>query len=346
MLSQPLTAGQLRVQQLASQFLEEKEINPQTLHHEGAQGEPIYDEFLARLVKDEVVRCDSLLAERVVDSEVAALYVVWLEATKPGKLDMNQTPVILDFHRMLFNGSCFGDAPSRDYGRKVYEGCSTRTRVTARALLTLASGGTVDSINCNFIDFQYYANSRIINIANGNHRLLACKLLGRNTLGNITLHPAFSVIYDDQPNEPLNRALLYFERMYAGDSYRNNTLSTQYVIGHEALWLKLAAAYERSTETDKRNELYLFTKYDLNKRAVLMPPPTSLDDYVTVYNYLNLPPPPESGTLRLLRLVGLASRPAVNPSLNESQLAILAAWKDWRTNGAVPLEDTPVSAEA
>lgn len=338
MISQPLTAGQLRVQQLASQFLQEQQIDPQTLWERDPQGAEAYALFLARLAQDPTICGDALLAGRIVDSEVAVLYLKWLAATNRGELDANRVPIVFDFQRMIFNGSCFDYGMGEpEYKCKVYEGCTTRTTVTPRAVLTLANNGVVYGKEMNL---HYYANSRITYIVNGSHRLLACKVLGISTLKDFTVNPACCTIYDDQPNEPLNRALLYFERMYAGDSYRKKAPPIQHVIGYEALWLKLAATYEHITDPNKRNELYLYTKYSLNKRAVLMPPPTLLDDYVTVYKYLNLTTPPVSGIVRFLRLVGLASTPAASITLNESQLAILADWKNWRTAEAAPLQDT------
>jgi hypothetical protein len=345
---QSISPGQRRVQELASQFLKESPIDPQKLHEASPDGD-IYKKFLALLEQDPIVCGDSLLAERIVVKEVAIGYVEWLGATKRGKLDATQVPIVFDFRRMVFNGSCFG-SDTKDYESKVYQGCVARSKVT---VLNLANGGVVSGSN---IVLDYYANSRVSSITNGNHRLLACKMLGSTTLVNINVNPKLITIYNDQPNEPLNRALLYFEELYPAEDPTGTRWETQNVINYESLLLDLADTYQSSTITDKRNELYLFTKHDLAERAKVIakkdkpriygeppvpdnnhkislniPLPKLLQDYEAVHIHLNPPPPQVSWLPQIWR------RQSKITPLSENQQAIKSRWEEWRT--------TPIQAE-
>nr|GEW82228.1 hypothetical protein [Tanacetum cinerariifolium] len=264
---QSISPGQVQIQKLASQFLQESLIDPQKLDEKTPEGCRSYRDFLDRLEHDPIVCNDSLLAQCIVVRDVAISYVKWLEATRHGELDATQVPIVLDFHRMVFGGSCFGNSmKEQDYERKVYQGCARTSTVTARAVLTLANGDVVPGSNINLV---YYAQSRILDISTGNHRLLACKMLGIPTLANINVAPKCITIYNDQPNETLNRALLYFEDLYPAENPTKTRWQTQDVINYEPLLVDLADTYRRSTITDKRNELYLFTKHDLAERLAL-----------------------------------------------------------------------------
>ncbi|MGI4735031.1 MAG: hypothetical protein ACRYG7_07625 [Janthinobacterium lividum] len=346
---QSISPGQIRVQELASQFLKENPLlDPQKLKETSPQGYDSYKKFLALLEHDPIVCADPLLAQRIVVREVAISYVAWLGATSYGELNSTQVPILINFHRMMFGGSCFGNSyKEQDYERKVYQGCARTSTVSARAVLTLANGGVVFGSHINLV---YYTKSRILDISTGNHRLLACKMLGIPTLANIDVDPKCITICDDQPNEPLNSALLYFEELYPHENLTKSRWQMQDIITYESLLLDLAATYQRSTTTDERNELYLFTKHDLAVLAELtakeqgprhvgepvaatrsnnvllnMRLPELLQDYVAVYTHLNTPPPQVSW---FFQKVG--RQPKITP-LPENQQAIKSRWEEWRT---------------
>lgn len=346
---QSVSTGQRRVRELASQFLKEKyPLDPQKLHEDSPQGQRSYNDFLTILEHDSIVCSDSLLAQLIVIREVAISYVRWLEATNHGKLSSTQVPIVLDFQRMVFGGSCFGNSmKEQDYERKVYQGCARTSTVSARSVLTLANGGVVPGSNIVLI---YYTNSRILDITGGNHRLLACKMLGISTLVNINVDPKCITIYDDQPNEPLNRALLYFEELYAAENLTESRWQMQDIINYESMLLELAATYQRSTAADERNELYLFTKHDLaeltkltekengprlhgelpaatssNKVLSNMRLPELLHDYAAVHTHLNTPPPRVSWFLQVVK-----RQPKIIP-LTSNQQVIKSRWEKWRT---------------
>jgi len=323
--------GQQRVQQVAAQMLHEAAVDLRLLEAEGP-GELICRAFLDRLADDPIVRDDLLLAEPILTSKVARSYVAWLSATSVGKLKLPPEQVVLDFGRMEFNGSCIPQDP-KNYGRKVYEGGAKRPSTSARAVLTLAAGGTVPGL-C----VSYFASSRVTQGGNdGNHRLLACKMLGHATLANIA--PKTLTVYDDRPDEALNRALLYFEALHPHSNPWETQWEMRDIVGYEARLPDLAAAYQRCAVDDERNELIAFTQHDLTspegaKKGVYSIEdngpyskprlPELLQDYLAVYAHLTAQLPQAPWFDRLL------CREQKTTLLTPKQQETKSRWEQWR----------------
>lgn len=248
--------GQAQVLQIALEMLEEFCIDPVTLWEN--TDSRAYNTLLVRLANDSTVCNDPYTGGRIVEAGVANSYINWLtnRAQSSSERVSKQRFLSLDFNRMAFMGSVAGSW-NIDPERKVYQG-GARASVTARAVLTLAKGGKLDT---NDFSLSYLANSRIMRITGGNHRLLAYKLLGIADFPTEHLLDHQLTMYEDLPNERLNQALLRLESLCAAYDPRNNQVPG--LLGNEELVMQLGAAYGAYSDDAGYNGLYDFVKKDL-----------------------------------------------------------------------------------
>ena len=238
--------------------MKEFPIDPLTAEEDEIEGiaYQAYQALLNQLSEDQIVRTDRYTGCRIVEKEVATSYINWLmkSATRSATQVPPHGQINVDFNRMAFFGSSIGSGMGQELKirQRIYQGGSRTPSVTARAVLTLVKGGAPSTW---LMRMDYLVNSRILYISGGNHRSIAYKLLG------LTNFPAEKItVYDDFPDEPLNRALLCLESLYTLPDPRD----TKIVVGsQQTLALELGEKYGANSLGSRPNELYRFTKLDL-----------------------------------------------------------------------------------
>ncbi|GAB3637850.1 hypothetical protein GCM10027422_34400 [Hymenobacter arcticus] len=255
-----LSAGQVQVWKIATQILDEFNLNPTTTNEQ--QGAVAYQTLLDRFAQDSVIRQDYYTGCRIVAKQVANSYIVWLATKQRSKKISPGAALPIAFDRMDFHGSVNGGW-ELDFERQVYQGGVRTPAVTARAVLTLAQGATLYPEK---IGITYFANSRIMQLTGGNHRLLAYKLLGIPAISLEKLEACQVVVYDDDSDEQLNKDLLCLEALERSPDPRQSQIVAT---GNEALINTLAATYGGSLNGQQATELYRFAEYDLHHHPLM-----------------------------------------------------------------------------
>ncbi|OUJ69888.1 hypothetical protein [Hymenobacter crusticola] len=291
-----LSPGQKEAWRIAASVLKEFALDPVCVKQEG---EIVYNTFLSRLAESQTIQEDVYTGSRILEKDVAENYVEWIIAKAleiKGEFSEELT-LPIDFKRMNFNGSVYGEWYT-DPERKLYKGGARTPSSTARAVLTLASGA---DLYIGEMNISYYVNSKIMQITGGNHRMMAYKLLGISTfpVGKLfnsslanknqsQLNRGSLTLYDDFPNEALNKALLWVESFYRMTDPQG-PMPTLTVVGQETVILGLAAEYHSDSDGENFNELFRFTKHDLLDPRIEQNKRTDrgfinvLTNYLTVY---------------------------------------------------------------
>jgi hypothetical protein len=254
-----LSDGQAQVWQIAAEVLAEYRIDPVTTD-ENKHAAP-YQALLNRLANDPLIRQDRYTGCLIADKQVANSYINWLttkclEADRLVKKNLPSTVLPVDFNRMDFGGSTSG-AWELDFTQRMYMGGVERPLSTARAMLTLAAGADLYSTK---LCITYFANSCIMQPTGGNHRLMAYKLLGIAGFSADKLRAGKVLVYEDIPDERLNRALLCLERLERSPDPRESKIGA---IGDEERILRLATKFGADASDSGPNELGRFFEQDL-----------------------------------------------------------------------------------
>jgi|GEM_PF-5249330 len=186
-----LSKGQARVREIVKELLK---IYPSTdFTDEYDRGHPAYDKMFDLFSKDQTIKSDiytgtTLGCFHPSDNYLSKL----LEGTnETSNLDLSS----FDFNKMVFNGRLYGNGRHAD--TLALTGGNSNPGAVANAIFKLCSG---KEVNGREVRFHYYVNNGILDIVNGNHRMLSFKLTGflPERLNNAIIH-----IYENDRILPL-----------------------------------------------------------------------------------------------------------------------------------------------
>ena len=287
-----------------------------------ANNEAAQQALLTQLAAEAVVRGDLSTGARIVSQTIAASVMKWMSDNSTPRAAPPAAPAV-DFSRVYFGGSAVGADGWLDTNLKIYQG-GTKSPTMARAMLTRMGGGKVPTQNMNI---THYSPDNVFRVAEGNHRLLACMMLGH------AVFPAECIDWREAPpvEASLNRALLCLEHVAGAEA-------TGFPIDgniDQIFWL--AAAYGTADGAGKQPELWRFVQADLASQrgpvpagchAPLPDDLSLLTDYVTTYRAATAGLRKESWLERLLgRWPGFA---APEPVLTVRQEQIQQRFVAWR----------------
>jgi hypothetical protein len=117
------------------------------------------------------------------------------------------------FDKMIFHGSVKGQRDEFS-SRKVYEG-GTRKTITARAILSIAKGVPIRQSIDTHVNFHYHKKNGILEIWEGNHRLLGFKLYGSLDFIDLAIEEWQMKCFEEENFDlRLNSALLFWEGFF------------------------------------------------------------------------------------------------------------------------------------
>lgn len=195
-----LTPGQQRVRELAEQFvLQFRATYP-------LRDEPVCAEFRSVLVRDKIVREDSLTGFPLGKPRFSDDYLAWLRSISIPTIN-SPSPKGIRFDRVVIAGTAI--ACSARYGCSVAPACSggyKRWHTVMQAVLSIVAG---IPMNTHEMKITGYARSGILEADGGNNRLLGYLLTGEPHIPTLTWNEE-----QGDPDFALNHALLTIEDLY------------------------------------------------------------------------------------------------------------------------------------
>ncbi len=232
--------GQIRARAVAADVLRAFSNQPdkEAAHHA----------LLAQLAAEAAIREDPYTGARIVSQTLARSTMNWLSDHSTPRAAPHKVPAV-DFSRVYFGGSAVGYDGWPDTSLKVYQG-GTKGLTMAHTMLTLTGGGAVPT---HRMEIVHYHPGNVFRVTGGNHRLLACMMLGH------AVFPTECIDWREAPpvEASLNRALLCLESVAGAEA-------TGFPIdGNEGYIRQLAAAYETADGAGEQSELRRFAQADL-----------------------------------------------------------------------------------